>query len=181
MKRYIRSSDAYNSGWTKEYDRELGHTYYVYEIPRCRAVVEEFNHDGDWGWTGRIFRRGEDSVEKNFYGDGSLDDAMEWAEDRLFTVSPKFALNGLGDVVITGDATGYQGTIDIIGPINRFPQRLLKYIRNIYLHRFDDDGTPIYRVEYETDEDHLFQENYDRFFAKFLPPIERAGFEIIDD
>lgn len=86
-----------------------------------------------------------------------------------------------GDVVITGDALGYQCTIDISGDINKFPERLLEYVRNVFVLRYDEDGTPIYRVELLTDEDHLFKENYDRFYSKVYPVLERAGFAIIDD
>lgn len=86
-----------------------------------------------------------------------------------------------GDIVLTGDALGYQCTIDIAGNINKFPEELLEYVRNVFVHSYDDAGAPIYRVELLTDEDHLFKENYDRFYSKIYPVLERAGFTIIDD
>ena len=86
-----------------------------------------------------------------------------------------------GDVVLEGDAVGYQCTIDISGDINKFPEELLEFVRRGYLHDKAADGRPIYRIELLTDEDHLFKENYDRFYGKIIPVLERAGFKIIDD
>lgn len=39
-----------------------------------------------------------------------------------------------GDVVLTGDALGYQCTIDISGNIDKFPNKLLEYVRNVFLY-----------------------------------------------
>lgn len=86
----------------------------------------------------------------------------------------------IGDIVMQGDALGYQGTFDIAGNIEDFPEELLKYVGNIYLHDVDNDNNCIYRVEFLTDEDHLFKENYDRFFNKVFKILEDNGFEIID-
>lgn len=97
---------------------------------------------------------------------------------KRYIRTPEFSI---GDVVLTGDALGYQSTVDISGDIEQFPEQLLKYVRNVYLRARAADNSPIYRVEFMTDEDHLFRENYDRFYGKVFPVLERAGFEILDD
>ena len=86
----------------------------------------------------------------------------------------------IGDIVMRGNALGYQGTFDIAGNIENFPEELLEYVRNIYLHNIDNSNNCIYRVEFLTDEDDLFEENYDRFFNRVFRILEDNAFEIID-
>lgn len=82
---------------------------------------------------------------------------------------------------MTGPALGYQCTIDISGDLDNFPERLIEYVYRVFVLRYDRTGASVYRVELMTDEDHLFKENYDRFYSKICPMLERAGFTIIDD
>ena len=100
MKRYVKNSTAWDGGWTKGYDKELGHTYYVYEIPGCRAVVEEFDDDGDWGWDGRIFKGRNTSAEKSFHGKDSREAAMNWAEKKMFNKRVTSATEPTGKVTL---------------------------------------------------------------------------------
>lgn len=71
--------------------------------------------------------------------------------------SPKFRE---GDLVLSGKAIGYQGTFLMKGDIDKFPDELEKYVRNVYYKSED-----MYEVEFlMVDEPHLFQENYDHFY-----------------
>lgn len=80
-----------------------------------------------------------------------------------------------GDIVYRGQAFGYQATSEIQGNIDNFPESLAEYVRNIYYI-----GDDTYKVEWLTDEDHLFEENYQRFFNKVNKVLETAGFIILD-
>ena len=80
-----------------------------------------------------------------------------------------------GDIVYEGHALGYQATEDIQGDIDNFPESLADYVRYIV---YMGDNT--YRVEWLTDEDHLFKENYRRFYDKVHKVLENAGFIILD-
>ena len=80
-----------------------------------------------------------------------------------------------GDIVYRGQALGYQATSEIQGNIDNFPGSLAEYVRNIYYK-----GDDIYKVEWLTDEDHLFEENYRRFFDKVNRVLENAGFTILN-
>jgi len=80
-----------------------------------------------------------------------------------------------GDVVYRGEALSYQATSEIQGDIDNFPESLAEYVRNIYYK-----GDDIYKVEWLTDEDHLFEENYQRFYNKVYKVLEDAGFTILD-
>lgn len=80
-----------------------------------------------------------------------------------------------GDIVYKGHALAYQATSEIQGNIDNFPESLAEYVRNIY---YIGDNT--YKVEWLTDEDHLFEENYRRFFDKVNRVLEDAGFTVLD-
>ena len=81
----------------------------------------------------------------------------------------------LGDIVYKGRALGYQATSEIQGDIDNFPESLADYVRHV-LYMGDDT----YKIEWLTDEDHLFEENYQRFFNKVNKVLEAAGFIILD-
>lgn len=80
-----------------------------------------------------------------------------------------------GDVVYKGHALGYQATSEIQGDIDNFPESLADYVRHI-LYMGDD----IYKVEWLTDEDHLFEENYQRFYNKVYKVLEDSGFTVLN-
>lgn len=80
-----------------------------------------------------------------------------------------------GDIVYKGNAFGYQCTGKIRGDISNFPSILDDYVRNIYYL-----GQDIYRVEFDIDEPHLFEENYQNFENKVYPILKDSGFEIIE-
>lgn len=91
---------------------------------------------------------------------------------RSATIQPSYHV---GDVVYEGNAFGYQATGEIQGDINNFPESLADYVRNIYYM-----GDDIYKVEWLTDEDHLFKENYQRFFDKVNRILEDSGFIVLE-
>ena len=93
------------------------------------------------------------------------------------TIEPEFKR---GDIVIKGRASGYQGTFEMTGNINEFPDDLLEFVRNIYLVDFTAEGDPIYKVEYLMDEDDLFEENYRNFLNRIFKVLKDNGFEIVD-
>ena len=91
---------------------------------------------------------------------------------RSSVVSPSYRP---GDIVYKGHALAYQATSEIQGDVDNFPESLADYVRNIYYK-----GDDTYKVEWCTDEDHLFEENYQRFFSKVNKVLEDAGFIILD-
>jgi len=91
---------------------------------------------------------------------------------RSAAIQPSYHV---GDVVYTGNALGYQTTSEIQGDINNFPESLADYVRNIYYI-----GDDVYKVEWLTDEDHLFESNYQRFFDKVYRVLEASGFTVLD-
>lgn len=93
MKRYIRSSDAMNPGWSKRYDRELQETYYVLAIPGKTATVVEFDDDGDFGCEARISGKATEAARKTFHGQGSTDKAMTWAEKQIYKQPVKSSID----------------------------------------------------------------------------------------
>jgi hypothetical protein len=86
-----------------------------------------------------------------------------------------------GDIVLTGDALGYQGTFLMTGNMNKFPEILSKYIRNIcYIGKLEEEN--LFRVEFDMiDEPHLFDENYKHFFEQIDPILHDYGFKRIKD
>jgi len=91
---------------------------------------------------------------------------------RIASMQPSYRS---GDVVYKGNALGYQTTSEIQGDINNFPESLADYVRNIY---YKGDNT--YKVEWLTDEDHLFKENYQRFYNKVNSILEDSGFTVLE-
>jgi len=81
----------------------------------------------------------------------------------------------VGDVVYEGNALSYQATSEIQGDINNFPESFADFVRNIYYM-----GDAIYKVEWLTDEDHLFKENYQRFYNKVNRVLEDSGFTVLE-
>lgn len=96
MKRYVKSSST--PGWTA--GRDSGFQYYFYEMPRVRAVVQEIDDNGNYGYEGRIYRRHQDTVTKKFMGKGSRDAAMTWAEGEMFGESITSATEPTGKVTL---------------------------------------------------------------------------------
>ena len=82
----------------------------------------------------------------------------------------------IGDIVYRGNALGYQADSKIRGNIANFPESLADYVRYIYYL-----GDDTYKVEWLTDEDHLFEENYQRFWNKVNKILKSSGFKTEDD
>ena len=97
---------------------------------------------------------------------------------KRYLRQPQFRL---GDVVLKGDAIGYQGTFKMIGDISNYPESLISLTRNVYLVDYDADEEPIYKVEIHTDEDHLFKENWERFDRKVRRELSKNGLTMIED
>lgn len=74
-----------------------------------------------------------------------------------------------------GDADGYQCTSLISGDINKFPESLAKYVHRIYYV-----GDDTYKVEWLTDADTLFEEDFENFANKISPILEANGFRDLD-
>lgn len=177
----ITASDEWNPGWSKRFDKELQETYYVLAIPGKTATAVHFDDDGDFGYEVTLSGKAINKERKTFHGDDALDKAMTWAEKKLYKQSvdssTRFAPQyRSGDVVLTGDADSYQCTCKVVGDIDNFPDELLQYVRNLYYLGQASDG-PIYKIEFMTDEDHLFEENYQNFEDKVMPILEEHGFQ----
>lgn len=87
MKRYIRSASEYAPGWSKRFDKELQQTYYVLAIPGKTATAVHFDDDGDFGYEVTLSGRAINKERKTFHGDDALDEAMTWAEKKLYKES----------------------------------------------------------------------------------------------
>ena len=86
MKKYIKNSTGLNTGWSARRNPDLGRQY-VLSNPAGTAYVTEFDdRDGVWGYTALVKLRRDKTKDyrESFYYDGSLDDAMSWAEDLLY-------------------------------------------------------------------------------------------------
>lgn len=113
----------------------------------------------------------QDTGEEIFYADAWQEGKKGWYDTIESAVEvPEYRP---GDVVYRGNAIGYQSTSEIQGDINKFPDSLADYVCNIY---YVGDNT--YKVEWLTDEDHLFEENYQRFFKKVYQVLKNCGFQI---
>ena len=98
---------------------------------------------------------------------------------KKYLKQPQFRI---GDIVLEGGAIGYQGTFLFQGNLQKFPKRLLEYIRYVYLYDFDENNEPVYRAEFIMPYEHVFQEDYDRFETTILiPALSKAGLELVED
>lgn len=86
MKRYIRSSDAMNPGWSKRYNKDRGYNFYVLSIPNRTATV---NCIDDNTCDANVHGRDIDAQDMTFEGEGCIDDAMTWCEKQIYRKTVK--------------------------------------------------------------------------------------------
>lgn len=86
MKRYIRSTDAMNPGWSKRYNRDKGYHFYVLSIPNRTATV---NCIDDNTCDANVHGRDIDAQDMTFEGEDCIDDAMTWCEEQIYKKAVK--------------------------------------------------------------------------------------------
>jgi hypothetical protein len=82
-----------------------------------------------------------------------------------------------GDVVFVGDADGYHGTFLIKGDFRNIPEELYHNIRRIT--KYSNLDEPYYSVEYKIDSNHLFEEDYRKFFEYIIPILKDVGIDVL--
>lgn len=147
------------------YDREGKAKRYIVTNKKDNVIIR-----GEFGfaWQPQIKK-----FEKDFFNllnGRSVDESLKEAK----IIEPKYRD---GDVVFVGDASGYHGTFLIKGDFRNIPEELYHNIRQIT--KYGNLDKPYYKVEYRIDSDHLFEEDYRKFFEYITPILEDAGIDIL--
>ena len=147
------------------YDREGKAKRYIVTNKKDNVIIR-----GEFGfaWQPQIKK-----FEKDFFNllnGRSIDESLKEAK----IIEPKYRD---GDVVFVGDASGYHGTFLIKGDFRNIPEELYHNIRQIT--KYGNLDKPYYKVEYRIDSDHLFEEDYRKFFEYITPILEDAGIDIL--
>lgn len=166
----VRDSDGFLTDYTWYRNNETGQNVFVFGDKDLYGP-----EDGYFDWECDTDMEGYEWFI-NYEGPGDEDDWMDESLKEAKFIEPKYRD---GDVVFVGDANGYHGSFLIEGDVKNIPKELYKHIHKIT--KYGNLDEPYYKVEYKLDSNHLFEEDYRKFFEYIIPVLKNAGITIIDE